>query len=230
MSEIDHLDIRQKIIATCLEMTKQGINQGTAGNVSYRIEDGLLITPTSLPYEVMKPEDIVHLKWDGSYTGRHRPSSEWRFHRDILKNREDVNVVLHNHATYTTVLATHERSIPPFHYMTAVAGGHDIRVSKYATFGTQELSDAILVALKDRYACIMGHHGMLTTGKSLDKALALAIEVETLAKMYVHALAIGEPPHLSAEEMDRVIEQMRRMSYGNAPDLDHVKDTPKAAA
>ncbi len=230
MSDIDHLDIRQKIIATCLEMTRQGINQGTAGNVSYRIEDGLLITPTSLPYEVMKPEDIVHLKWDGSYTGRHRPSSEWRFHRDILKNREDVNVVLHNHATYTTVLATHERSIPPFHYMTAVAGGHDIRVSKYATFGTQELSDAILVALKGRYACIMGHHGMLTTGKSLDKALALAIEVETLAKMYVHALAIGEPPHLSAEEMDRVIEQMRRMSYGNAPDLDHVKDTPKSAA
>jgi L-fuculose-phosphate aldolase len=230
VSEIDHLDIRQKIIATCLEMTKQGINQGTAGNVSYRIEDGLLITPTSLPYEVMTPEDIVHLKWDGSFTGRHRPSSEWRFHRDILKNREDVNVVLHNHATYTTVLATHERSIPPFHYMTAVAGGHDIRVSKYATFGTQELSDEILVALKDRYACIMGHHGMLTTGKSLDKALALAIEVETLAKMYVHALAIGEPPHLPAEEMDRVIEQMRRMSYGNAPDLDHVKDTPKSAA
>jgi L-fuculose-phosphate aldolase len=230
VSEIDHLDIRQKIIATCLEMTKQGINQGTAGNVSYRIEDGLLITPTSLPYEVMTPEDIVHLKWDGSFTGRHRPSSEWRFHRDILKNREDVNVVLHNHATYTTVLATHERSIPPFHYMTAVAGGHDIRVSKYAPFGTQELSDEILVALKDRYACIMGHHGMLTTGKSLDKALALAIEVETLAKMYVHALAIGEPPHLPAEEMDRVIEQMRRMSYGNAPDLDHVKDTPKSAA
>lgn len=228
MSEISHLDVRQKMIATALEMTKQGINQGTAGNISYRTEEGLLITPTSLPYEVMTPEDIVAMKWDGSFVGRHRPSSEWRFHRDILKNRTDMNVVLHNHATYTTVLATHERGIPPFHYMTAVAGGHDIRVSKYATFGTQELSDEILIALKDRYACIMGHHGMVTVGKSLDKALALAIEVETLAKMYVHALAIGEPPHLSGEEMDRVIEQIRRMSYGNAPDLDHVKDTPTA--
>lgn len=229
MSEISHLDIRQKMIATALEMTRQGINQGTAGNISHRIEDGLLITPTSLPYERMVPEDIVAMKWDGTYSGRNRPSSEWRFHRDILKNRDDMNVVLHNHATYTTVLAVHERGIPPFHYMTAVAGGHDIRVSKYATFGTQELSDEVLIALKDRFACIMGHHGMITMGKSLDKALALAIEVETLAKMYVHALAIGEPPHLSAEEMDKVIEQIRRMSYGNAPDLDHVKDTPRAA-
>ena len=227
MSEIDHRDVRQKMITTALEMTRLGINQGTAGNISHRVEDGLLITPTSLPYEVMQPEDVVAMKWDGTYSGRLRPSSEWRFHRDILKNRSDMNVVLHNHATYTTVLATHERGIPPFHYMTAVAGGHDIKVSKYACFGTQELSDQVLIALQDRFACIMGHHGMLTLGKSLDKALGLAIEVETLAKMYVHALAIGEPPHLSADEMDRVIEQIRRMSYGNAPDLDHVKDTPK---
>ena len=227
MSEIEHRDIRQKIIATTLEMTRLGINQGTAGNISHRIKDGLLITPTSLPYEAMEPEDIVQMKWDGTYSGRLRPSSEWRFHRDILKNRPDMNVVLHNHATYTTVLATHERGIPPFHYMTAVAGGHDIRVSTYACFGTQDLSDQVLIALKDRYACIMGHHGMITLGKSLEKALALAIEVETLAKMYVHALAIGEPPHLSPEQMDQVIEQIRRMSYGNAPDLDHVKDTPK---
>jgi L-fuculose-phosphate aldolase len=228
MSDIDHLDLRRAIVATAREMNAKGINQGTSGNLSHRAEGGLLITPTSLPYERMEPEDIVLLRWDGSYAGRHRPSSEWRFHRDILQRREDVDVVLHNHATYTTTLACHERGIPPFHYMTAVAGGHDIRVSSYACFGTQELSDAILKALEGRHACLMGHHGMVTVAKSLEKALWLAVEVETLAKMYVHALALGEPPHLPAHEMDRVIEQIRRMSYGQAPDLDHVMDSPKA--
>lgn len=222
--------LRQAIIDTCLEMNAKGLNQGTSGNVSHRIEGGLLITPSSIPYGAMQPEDIVTLREDGSYEGRHRPSSEWRFHKDILKARPDVDVVLHNHATYATALSCHERGIPPFHYMTAVAGGHDVRVSTYACFGTQELSDAVLKALEQRFACLMGHHGLLTIAKTLEKALWLAVEVETLAKMYVHALAIGEPPHLPAHEMDRVIEQIRRMSYGQAPDLDDVADTPTAAA
>jgi L-fuculose-phosphate aldolase len=177
----------------------------------------------------MEPADVVALRVDGTYRGRHRPSSEWRFHRDILEARPDVDVVLHNHATYATALSCHERGIPPFHYMTAVAGGHDVRVSAYACFGTQELSDAVLTALDGRSACLMGHHGLVTVAKTLEKALWLAVEIETLAKMYVHALAIGEPPHLPPEEMDRVVEQMRRMSYGRAPDLDHVADTPQAA-
>ncbi len=230
MSAISNIDIRQGIIDACIEMTAKGINQGTSGNASHRIEGGLLITPSALPYETMQPEDIIEMRMDGSYTGPHRPSSEWRFHRDILKTRTDIDVVLHNHATYTTALSCHERGIPPFHYMTAVAGGHDIRVSTYACFGTQELSDEVIEALEDRYACLMGHHGMIVLAKDFAKAIWLAVEVENLAKMYVHALAIGEPPHLSAQEMDRVIEQIRRMSYGQAPDLDHVKDTPQAAA
>jgi len=228
MSSDRDLDLRLAMIATAREMNRRGINQGTSGNLSHRIEGGLLITPSGLPYEIMAPEDLVELRWDGSYRGRHRPSSEWRFHRDILRTRADVDVVLHNHATYATALACHERGIPPFHYMTAVAGGHDIRVSRYACFGTQELSDAVLQALEGRHACLMGHHGMITIAATLEKALWLAVEVETLAKMYVHALAIGEPPHLPPHEMDRVQEQIRRMSYGQAPDLEHVADTPRA--
>ena len=221
--------LREAIIATCREMNAKGLNQGTSGNLSHRVDGGVLITPSSVPYETMEPEDIVELGFDGTYRGRHRPSSEWRFHRDILKARPDVDVVLHNHATYSTALACHERGIPPFHYMTAIAGGHDIRVSTYACFGTQELSDAVLKALEGRSACLVGHHGLITVARTLVTALWLAVEVETLAKMYVHALAIGEPPHLPPQEMDRVAEQMRRMSYGRAPDLDHVADTPHAA-
>jgi L-fuculose-phosphate aldolase len=114
--------------------------------------------------------------------------------------------------------------------MTAIAGGHDIRVSRYATFGTQALSDAVLEALDGRLACLMGHHGLLTIAPTLDTALWLAVEIETLSRMYVHALALGEPPLLAADEMDRVLEQMRRMSYGHAPDLDGINDTPRSEA
>ena len=228
MDDSEH-GLRQAIIDTCREMNAKGLNQGTSGNVSHRIDGGLLITPSGVPYETMAPDDVVALGLDGTYRGRHRPSSEWRFHRDVLAARSDVDVVLHSHATYATALSCHERGIPPFHYMTAIAGGHDIRVSAYACFGTQELSDAVLAALAGRSACLMGHHGLLTVAKTLEKALWLAVEVETLAKMYLHALTLGEPPHLSAAEMDRVAEQMRRMSYGGAPDLDHVADTPRAA-
>ena len=166
--------LREAIIATCREMNAKGLNQGTSGNLSHRVDGGVLITPSSVPYETMEPEDIVELGFDGTYRGRHRPSSEWRFHRDILKARPDVDVVLHNHATYSTALACHERGIPPFHYMTAIAGGHDIRVSTYACFGTQELSDAVLKALEGRSACLVGHHGLITVAKTLAKALPRA--------------------------------------------------------
>ena len=147
---MSHTKLRQGIIDTCLEMNHSGLNQGTSGNVSHRISGGMLITPTSLPYAKMKPADIVAMDFDGTYHGRRLPSSEWRFHRDILKHRSDVNVVLHTHSVYCTTLATHELGIPSFHYMVAVAGGSDIRCSDYACFGTQELSDTALKALEGR--------------------------------------------------------------------------------
>jgi L-fuculose-phosphate aldolase len=226
MPRPDDHSIRAAIVETCREMNRSGLNQGTSGNLSHRVSEGLLITPTSLPYEQMAPDDIVLMSFDGSYEGRHRPSSEWRFHRDILKSRTDVNVVLHTHSTYSTTLAVHERGIPAFHYMVAVAGGTEIRCAPYACFGTQELSDCALSALEDRTACLLGHHGLIVLADTFAKALWRAVEVETLAKMYVHALAIGEPPRLSEQQMSQVIEQMHRMSYGQAPDLDTVADTP----
>jgi L-fuculose-phosphate aldolase len=218
--------LRRGIIATCLEMNDIGLNQGTSGNVSHRLGHAMLITPTSLPYNQMKPTDIVELAFDGTFVGTHRPSSEWRFHRDIMKNRSDINVILHSHSIFSATLAVHERSIPSFHYMVAVAGGNDIRCAPYACFGTQQLSDHALKALEGRTACLLGHHGLIVLADNFQQALWRAVEVETLAKMYVHALAIGEPPRLSEAEMAQVHEQIRRMSYGQAPDLEGVSDTP----
>jgi L-fuculose-phosphate aldolase len=227
MKDMTHQELRTEMVGICRRMNSSGINQGTSGNLSARIPEGFLITPTSLPYDIMTPDDLVEMDFEGGYSGRHRPSSEWRFHRDILKKRTDIDVVLHCHSIYATTLAVHHRTIPSFHYMTGVAGGTTIRCSPYATFGTQTLSDNALEALEGRLACLLGQHGQISLGKTPERALWLAVEVETLSRMYVQALTLGDPPILSDEEMDRVIRQMKQMSYGQAPDLDGVNDTAR---
>lgn len=222
--------LRREMVATCRAMNASGINQGTAGNISIRNAKGLLITPSSLPYDTMQPEDVVQLYFDGSYDGARRPSSEWRFHRDILAARPDVSCVFHCHSIYATTLAIHHKTIPSFHYMTGLFGGTTIRCARYATFGTQALSDAALEALEGRTACLLGQHGQIALGKTLAQGLANAIEVETLSRLYVQALTLGEPPILDDAEMERVIQQMQNMSYGNAPDLEGVNDTARKRA
>jgi L-fuculose-phosphate aldolase len=203
---------RQSIIDACREMNRLGINQGTSGNISLRQDDGMLITPTSVPYDAMKPEQIVFMKLDGAPPARQRPSSEWRFHRDILKARGDVNAVVHAHPPYATMLAIMGREIPAVHYMIACAGGDTIRCAPYATFGTEELSRHAVTALEDRSACLLAHHGMIVTGTSLAKAMWLAVEVETLARQYHGALQIGTPPILSRAEIENV--RARMAGYG----------------
>ena len=203
----DSPDLRQAVIATALGMNALGINRGKSGNISARIETGFLITPSGMPYAESAPEDVVAMGRDGSADGRRRPSSEWRFHRDIYASRGDVDAVVHTHSPFATTLACLDRGIPPFHYMVAVAGGADIRCAPYATFGTQQLSDHALHALAGRRACLLAHHGMIAVGASLKAALALAVEVETLAEMYWRALQIGEPANLSSDELDTVLRK-----------------------
>ena len=202
------------MVDTCRRMNATGLNQGTSGNLSARSGEGFLITPTSLPYDAMEPSDLVPMRFDGGHGGDRRPSSEWRFHRDILLRRGDVAAVLHTHSVYATTLACHHRAIPAFHYMVAVAGGTTIRCAPYATFGTQALSDHALAALEGRRACLLGQHGMIALGASPAAALALAVEVETLARLYLQALVLGEPPVLPDDEIARVMEQMRGLGYG----------------
>jgi L-fuculose-phosphate aldolase len=207
-----HAGTRRKIISTALKMNVLGINQGKSGNVSARAGDGFLITPTGIPYEETKPEQIVATALDGSFKGDVLPSSEWRFHADIYRARADVHAIVHTHAVYATTIACLGKNIPAFHYMIAVAGGRNIRCAPYATFGTQELSNHAVAALEDRHACLMAQHGMIAVGATLEKALALAVEVESLSQMYWQALQIGEPPVLDDAEMTRVLAKFK--TYG----------------
>ena len=227
MTELSHHALRKEMVDICRRMNSTGINQGTAGNLSARIDGGFLITPTSLSYDRMEADDIVEMSYDGTYEGKHRPSSEWRFHRDIMKARTDINAILHCHSIYATTLACQYKPIPAFHYMVGVAGGTTIRVAPYATFGTQQLSDNAIEALDGRLACLLGQHGQISLGKTLEAAIWLAVEVETLSRLYVQALPLGDPPVLSDEEMARVIEQMRKMSYGQAPDAEGINDVAR---
>ena len=209
---MNEVALRAAIIATAIEMNDRRINSGKSGNVSARTETGFLITPTGLPYESMRPEDIVRVTLGGVATGPRTPSSEWRFHRDIYVDRPDAGAIVHAHSPFATTLACLGRGIPAFHYMVAVAGGKDIRCAPYATFGTQELSDDALVALSGRRACLLANHGMIAVDASLGNALALAIEVEALAEQYWRALQIGAPNLLSDAEMDIVLDKFR--NYG----------------
>ena len=208
--------LRAEIIATALAMNAAGINRGKSGNVSARHRDrgfdGFLITPSGLAYAKTTPSDIVAVSIDGAAVGARKPSSEWRFHRDIYRGHQDAAAIVHTHAPFATTLACMDRAIPAFHYMVAVAGGSDIRCAPYATFGTQALSDHALEALRERRACLLSHHGMIAVGRDLESALALAVEVETLAEMYWRSLQLGEPSLLSADEMAIVLHKFA--SYG----------------
>ncbi|MCA1527719.1 L-fuculose-phosphate aldolase [Bradyrhizobium yuanmingense] len=203
------LELRQSIIDACREMAAQGINQGTSGNISVRADDGILLTPSGLPYDRMKPEDIVAMKWDGSWTASagNVPSTEWRFHLDILKSKPEVGAVVHAHPVFCTIIAIMNRSIPAIHYMIAAAGGNDIPCAPYAQYGTAELSQAALNALRYRRACLLAHHGLIAIGPNLRKALWLAVEVEVLAKQYHGCLQLGSPPLLPDEEIDSILKR-----------------------
>ena len=188
-------------------MGPAGLNRGTSGNVSVRSSDGFHITPTGMRYDQLQADDIPLMALDGSHQGRRKPSSEWRFHRDLYATRPEVGAVLHAHSPFAVSLACLRRDIPPFHYMIARFGGNTIRCADYAIFGSEALSNAALAAMHGRRACLLANHGMLVAGRDLDDALALAIELEELCEQYWRACQLGQPVLLSADEMAAVQQQ-----------------------
>jgi L-fuculose-phosphate aldolase len=211
----EELDLRTGIIAACRSMNSLGINQGTSGNISARYGDVMLITPTGVPYDLLTPPDIAAMTLTGEYgtwTGPLQPSSEWRFHLDIMRSRADVGSVVHTHSTYATTLAICGKEIPAIHYMVAASGGPNIRVAPYATYGTQELSELALKALEGRTCCLLRNHGVIATGANVKKALWLAVEVETLARQYYLTLSIGDAQILPNSEISHVVEKFK--NYG----------------
>lgn len=212
MAKLKYKDLRRKVIETCLAMNALGINQGTSGNVSVRTDEGFLITASGVPYAKMKPEQVVEMDLDGGYRGPYLPSSEWRMHLDIFKARPEAQAIVHTHSIYATALACLRRDVPAFHYMIGITGGSSLRVSDYAEFGTQALSDTMLRALAGRNACLLANHGQIAFGPNLDRALWLAGEIETLCKQYWAASLAGKPVILDDGQMQTVLARFK--TYG----------------
>ena len=205
-------DLRTQLIATARAMQPAGLNRGTAGNVSVRHGEGFYITPTGMAYDALCEDDIPLMRLDGTHTGSRKPSSEWRFHRDLYASRPEVGAVLHAHSPFAVSLACLRRAIPPFHYMIARFGGDTIRCADYAIFGSPELSTAAVLAMQGRKGCLLANHGLLVAGRDLADAFALAVELEELCEQYWRTCQLGEPVLLSAAEMAAVLEKFQ--SYG----------------
>ncbi len=193
-------------------MEASGLNRGTSGNVSCRDGDHFLVTPSGLPVEKLTPAGIVAVGFDGQVIGPGKPSSEWHFHRDILRSRPEIHAVVHTHSPHATALACLREDLPPFHYMVAIAGGESVRCAPYALFGTEALSQHALAALDGRKACLLANHGLIALGRDLDEALAIAVEIESLCAQYLLARQVGAPALLSAAQMREVIAKFE--GYG----------------
>lgn len=213
---MDEMELREALIDNARALERLNINQGTAGNLSARCGGDMLITPSAVPYDRLRPPMIAKMPIRGDYgawSGPLPPSSEWRIHLDILRGKPEVGAVIHTHALYATSLSLLHKPIPAVHYMIAAFGGPTIRCTKYAPFGTKELSKAVLEGLIDRQGVLLGQHGMVVTGQDPGQALWRAVELETLAKMYLLALSVGQPYVLPDDEIMRTVEKFRNYGY-----------------
>jgi L-fuculose-phosphate aldolase len=211
--------LRREIVARCREMNASGINQGTSGNISARLGADMLITPSSIPYDAMEPEMIARLALDdasGAWEGPSKPSTEWRFHRDLLRARPELHAVVHAHPPHCTALAMARREIPAAHYMVAAFGGPTVRVAGYARYGTAALAALAVAAMEGRTACLLANHGMIAMGETLARAMWRAIELETLARQYILSLAIGGPAILSDAEIAETLAAFAGYGVGDA--------------
>ena len=211
-------NLKKQIIKFSKKLNSTNLSALRSGNISARARekgvDGFYITPSGMRYDDLKPSDIVFVSSEGRFDKKRKPSSEWRFHQDIYVNKKEAKAIVHAHSTCATAVSTHQRSIPAFHYMVAVAGGEDIKCTKYATFGTRKLSNNILSALKNRSACLIGNHGQIAFGENLEKAFELAQEIENICHQYIYALRIGIPKILSKKEMKIVLGKMKNYKRG----------------
>jgi L-fuculose-phosphate aldolase len=218
MTLADETALREAMTAALRRLDALGLNRGSTGNLSARAarggRDGMLITPTGMGADELRPQDLVWVADDGEVQGDWQPSSEWPFHRAAYRARPDLGAVVHAHAPEATALACLDRKLPAFHYMVAIAGGDDVPLVPYHLFGSEALSEAVGAALARRDACLLAHHGLVAAGPTLARAMKVAVEVESLCGMYLKALAVAEPALLSREQMAAVIEKFR--GYGKA--------------
>jgi len=207
-------NLKEEVVKFAKKLNATNLSPLRSGNISVRTKiskfDGFLITPSGKKYETLKTDEIVFVRLNGEYEDNGQiPSSEWRFHQDIYLNKERAKAIVHAHSPYATAVSVLGKPIPAFHYMVAIAGGDNIKCSKYATFGTRELSKNIIKALENRKACLMSNHGQVAFGENLDEAFELAEEVENICNQYIITLKIGKPRILSSQEMKDVLSKIK---------------------
>ena len=216
--ESEEFEVRTALVAAARRLDSLGLNRGSTGNLSHRWaqagQEGMLITPTGTGADELRPQDLVWVGWNGDVQGEWQPSSEWHFHQASYLARPDLHAVAHTHATHATALACLARPLPAFHYMVAVAGGEDVPLVPYFTFGTEALSQGVALALRERDACLLAHHGLVTAGPTLARAMKVMQEIEALCEAYLKALAVGTPTLLSSAQMAEVLIKFR--SYGRS--------------
>lgn len=213
MTMTDEDRLRAGVVAVMQAMDARGLNRGTSGNVSARLGEAMLVSPSGVPPERLTPDAVVRVEADGSTpAGSLKPSSEWRMHWRLLALRPDCNAVVHCHSRHATILACANKPIPPMHYMVAVGGGASVPVAPYATFGSDALADTVIETLGGRYAALMANHGQVVVAPSLELALLIAEEIEEQAAVYWGAIALGGPVLLDNAEMARILDRFR--SYG----------------
>ncbi|MDO8310279.1 MAG: class II aldolase/adducin family protein [Actinomycetota bacterium] len=213
--------LRRVLLDACRDLEDRGLNRGTSGNCSVRVDGGLLVTPSGITTGDLSADAMVLMCDDGTWAGDVAPSSEWRIHRDAYRHRPDLDAVVHTHSTHAVAMACLRRDIPPFHYMVAAAGGAVIRCADYALFGTEELSRNALAALGDRRACLLANHGMLALGATMPAAIALAVEVEALCEQYLAACTAGEPVLLEDAQMAQALERFATYGRPSGPEEPH---------
>ena len=213
-----NLEKRKEVIKYSIKLNTTNLSPLRSGNISVRsIEnsvEGFLITPSGKKYDTLKEEDIVFVSSDGNHDTNLKPSSEWRFHKDIYLKKPDAKAIVHAHSPHATAVSAHGKDIPAFHYMIALAGGDSIKCAKYATFGTQELSNNIIDALENRKACLMSNHGQVAFGENLESAFELAEELENICHQYINTIKLGDPKILSSSEMDVILEKVKNYKKG----------------
>ena len=213
-----NLETRKEVISYSIKLNTTNLSPLRSGNISVKcIEnsvEGFLITPSGKKYDTLKEEDIVFVSSDGNHDTNLKPSSEWRFHKDIYLKKPDAKAIVHAHSPHATAVSAHGKDIPAFHYMIALAGGDSIKCAKYATFGTQELSNNIIDALENRKACLMSNHGQVAFGENLESAFELAEELENICHQYINTIKLGDPKILSSSEMDVILEKVKNYKKG----------------
>ena len=206
---------KKELVRITKYLNDKDINRGSSGNLSFRTTNGFIITPSSVPNNKLNEKSCVQMSFDGTYKNKLKPSTEWKIHRDIYIKRKDIFAIIHTHPTFSTAIACMNINIPPFHYMISIAGGDDIKCSKYATFGTEELSKNVIKALENRNACLMANHGLIVGDKDLKSASKLTEEIESISKQYLQILKSGRKPVLlSKKEMKKNVKKIKDYNYG----------------